>query len=500
MSLYTKYRPKDWDELIGQDAICTILKTSLQTGRVGHAYMFTGSRGTGKTSSARILAKGINCSDLNNGNPCHTCKNCKDFDAGSFIDVVELDAASHTQVDKMRSLIETASFAPNQGKYKIFIIDEVHMLSDGAFNALLKTLEEPPAHVKFILATTEIQKVPETIRSRTLRFDFGRVPTEVLFAHLQNITKQEGIDAEEKALKVIAQSARGGVRDALTLLEQNTIDNKLSTGQVMATLSLIDESLITNIVSCLYEYNTQEIKEIIQKLKNEHIEVQGFFDSILYFLRDRLIETIGSEKFERYNEIFQENYRDIKFIPDGLLLIEITLLRACTPKQQSIPQKQAPEKTQNETQNPQQKQDPKPNSAPTKIQKTPVPPPKENPPQATKTPQPKDETPPKKDETPSKKEETPKTPPVENFSYRRLLDALGDHSGIRFALKSASFSCEGTCLTLSFTSKWNHDKVADPEAIILIQERLNSLFGGQWTLVCNINKNPDTSYVEEVFV
>ena len=191
MSLYTKYRPKDWDSVIGQDAISHILRNSLRQNRVGHAYILTGSRGTGKTTSARILAKGVNCLDLQDGNPCHTCAHCVAFDNSSFLDVIEIDGASNNGVENVRELIEKARFEPSQGKFKIYIIDEVHMLSSGAFNALLKTLEEPPPHVKFILATTEIDKVPETIRSRALEFDFKKITETDIIARLEFVTKSE---------------------------------------------------------------------------------------------------------------------------------------------------------------------------------------------------------------------------------------------------------------------------------------------------------------------
>lgn len=304
MSLYTKYRPRDWDSIIGQDAIVTILRTSLQNNAVGHAYLFTGSRGTGKTSSARILAKGINCRQLQNGNPCHMCPNCQAFDDGSMIDVVEIDAASNSGIDHTRNLIEKAKFEPSQGKYKIYIIDEVHMLSDSAFNALLKTIEEPPAHVKFILATTEVQEVPETIRSRTLRFDFKKITDADIMHRLQFVINEEGITADAQALELIARTARGGLRDALSLLEQNIVNQHVSAEQVKSTLSLIDDDLIETILDALRDENTDALLTCIHALQERSIDARGCLDQILYALRDRMLQDIRGTHFTRYQEIF----------------------------------------------------------------------------------------------------------------------------------------------------------------------------------------------------
>ena len=208
MSLYTKYRPHDWDSVVGQDLIVEILKTSLSNETTGHAYIFTGSRGTGKTTSARIFAEAVNCTDLRYGNPCHECDNCRAFDNGSMLDVIEIDGASNRGINEARELIEKARFKPNQGKYKIYIIDEVHMLTTEAFNALLKSIEEPPEHVKFILATTEIDKVPETIRSRAQKFDFHKIKDDTIIKRLEYVIETEGIDAEKEAVEIIARAAR----------------------------------------------------------------------------------------------------------------------------------------------------------------------------------------------------------------------------------------------------------------------------------------------------
>ncbi len=331
MSLYTKYRPRDWDSVIGQDMISTILRNSLRQGRVGHAYIFTGSRGTGKTTSARILAKWVNCENLQDGNPCHTCANCQAFDAGSMLDIIEIDAASNRGIDNVRELIDKSRYEPSMGKWKIYIIDEVHMLTGESFNALLKTLEEPPPHVKFILATTEIEKVPETIRSRSLRFDFRKITEADIVKRLQFVAQEEWIKIEDEALTIIAKAARGWLRDALTLLEQNTINGEVSTEYVRSTLALLEDSLIKEIIDTIHQQDIHGTQEILQILRERHVQVRGLFDQILYALRDRMFANITSADFFAYESIFRvfENaYTKIKSIPDGILLIEITLLRA----------------------------------------------------------------------------------------------------------------------------------------------------------------------------
>lgn len=219
-ALYRKYRPKVFSDVYGQEHVTSTLLNELKEGRVSHAYLFTGSRGIGKTTCAKILAKAVNCENSQNGEPCNECEMCRGLDNGSIYDVVEIDAASNNGVDNIRDLREEANYTPTRGKYRVYIIDEVHMLSPGAFNALLKTLEEPPAHVIFILATTEIHKIPATILSRCQRFDFRRINPDVMAKRLLYVAKQENISLDEKAALLIARIADGGMRDALSILDQ----------------------------------------------------------------------------------------------------------------------------------------------------------------------------------------------------------------------------------------------------------------------------------------
>ena len=258
--LARKYRSQDFKSLIGQDVLVKTLTTAINTGRIAHAYIFTGIRGTGKTSTARILAKALNClsSDGPTASPCGVCENCRAIAAGQHIDVLEIDAASHTGVDNMRDILDAAQYRPTNGRYKVYIIDEVHMLSTSAFNALLKTLEEPPAHVIFILATTEIRKVPVTILSRCQRFDLVRVPVETLKQHFAWIAGQEKIELSDAANELLARAADGSVRDGLSLLDQAIAQTggHVDEQAVLDMLKRADRGVVVNFMETLLSGDT----------------------------------------------------------------------------------------------------------------------------------------------------------------------------------------------------------------------------------------------------
>ncbi|WP_196596061.1 DNA polymerase III subunit gamma/tau [Pectinatus frisingensis] len=268
IALYRKWRPKDFADLVGQDHISHTLAQAIKTGKIGHAYLFSGPRGTGKTSTAKIMAKALNCEHGPTATPCNKCANCQKINNNTSMDVYEIDAASNRGIDEIRDLRETVKFAPVDGRYKVYIIDEVHMLTAEAFNALLKTLEEPPAHVVFILATTEIHKVPATIQSRCQRYDFKRITKQAITKQLQKITAAMKIQTDDEALDIIAVHADGGMRDALSMLDQCTAlsAEKLTADNVCTILGIVSYDCVWQLTDAILENNTLKILKIIDDL------------------------------------------------------------------------------------------------------------------------------------------------------------------------------------------------------------------------------------------
>jgi len=293
-----KYRPSTFDEVVGQEPIATTLKNAIRTDRVAHAYLFSGPRGVGKTSMARILAKALNCTNGPTDSPCNQCEVCLAVTDGNDIDVLEIDGASNNRVDEIRELRQNVKYAPNRARFKIYIIDEVHMLSTGAFNALLKTLEEPPSHVKFIFATTEPRKVPETIQSRCQRFDFRRVTTADIVGRLEQICQSEGIEFEPNVLPTIARSVRGGMRDSQSILDQLVAfsDGALKVDDVHTVLGLVSEEQIARLVDDFADGNVGDALTMVDELFSEGHDVGEFLDQVIGYLRDVLVSnTCGSD-------------------------------------------------------------------------------------------------------------------------------------------------------------------------------------------------------------
>ena len=296
-ALYRKYRPQTFDDVSGQQAVTQTLKHQLMTGKMSHAYLFTGSRGTGKTSCAKILAKAVNCLHPDNGNPCNCCEACRAIDSGSCMDVLEIDAASNNGVDNVRDLRDDAIYTPSQVKMRVYIIDEVHMLSISAFNALLKIIEEPPEHLLFILATTELHKVPATILSRCQRFAFRRISQEDIAARLQYVAYQEGIDLDDSAARVLARLADGGLRDGLSLLDQcaSATVGELTAERVYACLGVAGEQTCGEMMGYIAAHDTRNALELFNRLYAEGKDLSAMLDELACMARDLLIlQTAGN--------------------------------------------------------------------------------------------------------------------------------------------------------------------------------------------------------------
>ena len=290
-ALYRKYRPQTFDDVSGQMAVTQTLKTQLLSGRMSHAYLFTGSRGTGKTSCAKILAKAVNCLNPDNGNPCNCCEACRAIDSGSCMDVLEIDAASNNGVDNVRDLRDDAIYTPSQVKMRVYIIDEVHMLSISAFNALLKIIEEPPEHLLFILATTELHKVPATILSRCQRFSFRRISQEDIAARLQYVAYQENIDLDDGAARVLARLADGGMRDGLSLLDQcaSATTGELTAERVYACLGIAGEQKCGELMGYIANHDTTHALELFNRLYTEGKDLGAMLDEMACLTRDLLV-------------------------------------------------------------------------------------------------------------------------------------------------------------------------------------------------------------------
>ena len=290
-ALYRKFRPTTFSEMVGQDHITRTLRNQIIANRVGHAYLFNGGRGTGKTSSAKILARAINCLNPKDGEPCNECEICKSALNGSLTDIVEMDAASNNSVEDIRSIREEVNFLPTKAKYRVYIIDEVHMLSTGAFNALLKTLEEPPEHVKFILATTEPQKLPATILSRCQRFDFKRISNEDIIKRLKVVCNESNIEISEGALNIIAVLSEGAMRDALSILERCIQDgeNKIDENKIKDLVGIPKLSYVNSIISAILEYDLDEVVKSTNQILNEGKDLDNFLWEMIKYVKDILV-------------------------------------------------------------------------------------------------------------------------------------------------------------------------------------------------------------------
>lgn len=336
-TLYLRYRPQDFDSVVGQEMTRITLKNASKTSKLAHAYLFTGPRGTGKTSMARIVAKAINCLHLKeDGNPDNQCEICQAINESRCVDIIEIDAASHTGVDDIREIIDKARFMPNQAKKKVYIIDEVHMLSKSAFNALLKTLEEPPEHVHFILATTESHKVPETIISRCQQFDFKRIEVKDIVYRLKYIAEKEGITAETNALNMIAKVSEGGLRNAITLFEKVAADKNISYEGTLAMLDITGIHIVESFYDDLQKRKTTSALTKIQDLYESGTNMYQFCKDILLLLREKWIEAIAENRMEDMKkllfmiEIFDQTILELKNAVIPQLPLEVAVVKIHT--------------------------------------------------------------------------------------------------------------------------------------------------------------------------
>ena len=294
LAMARKWRPKSFDDLVGQEHVARTITNAIESGRLHHAFLFTGTRGVGKTTSARILARTLNCTGEGK-RPCGKCQACLEMDEGNSLDVVEMDGASNSRVEDIRSIIDQVKYAPMNRQYRVIVIDEVHMLSKNAFNALLKTLEEPPPHIIFIMATTEVNKVPPTILSRVLRFDFRRISPEAIVDRLKYICSQEGISARDEALRVVAEKADGSMRDALTLFDQVYAfsNGEIDLETAREALGIPPEELFGELVRAIGAHDSKGCVETVIGFHRKGIEIPDFLEGFLRYLRNLLLASIG---------------------------------------------------------------------------------------------------------------------------------------------------------------------------------------------------------------
>lgn len=353
--LARKWRPRNFQEMVGQEHVLRMLTNALDTKRIHHAYLFTGTRGVGKTTLARILAKCLNCEKGISANPCGTCSACTAIDAGRFLDLLEVDAASRTKVEDTREILDNVQYSPSQGRYKIYLIDEVHMLSGHSFNALLKTLEEPPAHVKFLLATTDPKRLPITILSRCLQFNLKRVPVEQIAQQLQHICKTENISAENDALNLVAHAADGSMRDALSLLDQTIAycSNNITIADTRQMLGSVEQDAIFRLLDALANHDGKKLLAEIKQLAEQAPDCAQVLDDLITILHQisiaQVIKDSASEKITQlaarftaeetqlYYQIGLLGRRDLSLAPNPIHGFEMVMLRmlAFTPETQT---------------------------------------------------------------------------------------------------------------------------------------------------------------------
>ncbi len=358
-ALYRKFRPSEFGDVKGQEHIVTTLQNQIKANRIGHAYLFCGTRGTGKTTAAKIFARAVNCEHPVDGSPCGECAMCRSIAAGTSMNVIEIDAASNNGVDNIREIKEEVTYRPTEGRYKVYIIDEVHMLSSGAFNALLKTLEEPPEYVIFILATTEVHKIPVTIMSRCQHYDFRRISIDTISDRLNELMEAEQVEVEDKAIRYIAKAADGSMRDALSLLDQCIafyLGQKLTYDNVLEVLGAVDTDVFSRLLRNIIRRNVPAVLDTVEELVMQGRELLQLSVDFTWYLRNLLLvktsdmpedvldvstenlarlkeeaEMIEADVLLRYIRIFSELTEQLRYATQKRVLLEVTLIKLCTP-------------------------------------------------------------------------------------------------------------------------------------------------------------------------
>ena len=358
-ALYRKFRPRTFDDVKGQDHIVTTLRNQIKNGRMSHAYLFCGTRGTGKTSIAKIFARAVNCESPVDGSPCGECSMCRSIAEGSSMNVIEIDAASNNGVDNVRQIVDEVTYSPALGKFKVYIIDEVHMLSPGAFNALLKTLEEPPSYVIFILATTEVNRIPITILSRCQRYDFRRISIDTITSRLDELISKEGLSVEERTIRYIAKTADGSMRDALSLLDQCAafyFGQEITYDKALDVLGAVDTGVFSSMLRAVLKSNVPEVMRIIEEMIIQGRELGQFVNDMTWYLRNLLLLKISdanedvidlsSENMEllkeeaslaedtviiRYIRVLSELSNKLRYSTQKRIAVEVCFIKLCVP-------------------------------------------------------------------------------------------------------------------------------------------------------------------------
>ena len=359
-ALYRKFRPDTFEDVKGQDHIVKTLRNQIKADRIGHAYLFCGTRGTGKTTVAKILARAVNCEHPVDGNPCNECASCRAIASGASMNVIEIDAASNNGVDNIREIREEVAYPPTEGRYKVYIIDEVHMLSIGAFNALLKTLEEPPSYVIFILATTEAHKIPVTILSRCQRYDFRRISQETILKRLEDLMEKEQVDAEEKALRYVAKKGDGSMRDSLSLLDQCIafyLGEKLTYDRVLEVLGAVDTDVFSELLRLILAEQITDAIALLDRLILDGRDLTQFVNDFTWYLRNLMLlkasddmedildistenlaqlreeaSMIRNDTLMRFIRIFSELANSIRYSVNKRVMLEMALIKLCKPE------------------------------------------------------------------------------------------------------------------------------------------------------------------------